>query len=126
MLFLTKVVGLHWKVKKKSNKKNAKIIWGAIEVTSLSNDACLYITDSLSNRKPNSYISCLDDYVYLYETLHLQMIGHFLKVTETGPSLKQILLQYNKLPMWDPYFIIYYVMKCRKTLFKYNACISQP
>ena len=63
-----------------------------MEVTSLSNDACLYATDSLSNRKPNSYISCLDDYVHLYETLHLEMIAHFhwnRSVTETGPPTIQ-------------------------------------
>ena len=38
------------------------------------------------------YISHLH-YVQLYETLHLEMAVHFEKVTETGPSLKQVLLQ---------------------------------
>ena len=45
-----------------------------------------------SHRKSNAYISYLN-YVQLYETLHLEMAAHFQKVTETGPSLKQVLLR---------------------------------
>ena len=33
--------------------------------------------------------------VHLYETLHLEMAAHFQKVTETGPSLKHVLLRYR-------------------------------
>ena len=62
-----------------------------MEITSLSNLACLYTTDFQSHRKSNAYISHLN-YVQLYETLHLEMAAHFQKVTETGPSLKQVLL----------------------------------
>ena len=51
-------------------------------------------TDSHSHRKSNGYISHLN-YVQLYETLHLEMTAHFQKVTETGPSLKQVLLRYT-------------------------------
>ena len=61
-----------------------------MEITSLSNYACLYTTDFQSHWKPNAYISHLN-YVQLYETLHLEMAAHFQKVTETGPSLKQVL-----------------------------------
>ena len=43
-------------------------------------------------RKPNSDISHLGS-VHLYEKMHLEMTAHFLKVTETGPSLKQALLR---------------------------------
>ena len=60
-------------------------------IKSLSNYACLYTTDFQSNTKSNGYISHLN-YVQLYETLHLNMAAHFQKVTETGPSLKQVLL----------------------------------
>ena len=58
------------------------------------NYACLYTTDFQSHRKSNAYISHLN-YVQLYETLHLEMAAHFQKVTETGPSLKQVLLRYQ-------------------------------
>ena len=64
----------------------------AMEITSLSNYPCLYTTDFQSHRKSNAYISHLN-YVQLYETLHLEMAAHFQKVTETGPSLKQVLLR---------------------------------
>ena len=64
----------------------------AIEITSLSNYAYLYTTDFQSHKKSNAYISHLN-YVMLYETLHLEMAAHFQKVTETGPSLKQVLLR---------------------------------
>ena len=63
----------------------------AMEITSLSNYACLYTTDFQSHRKSNAYISHLN-YVQLYEPLHLEMVAHFQKVTEKGPSLKQVLL----------------------------------
>ena len=63
-----------------------------MEITSLSNYACLNTTDFQSHRKSNAYISHLN-YVQLYETLHLEMAAHFQKVTETGPSLKQVLLR---------------------------------
>ena len=59
-----------------------------MEITSLSNYACLYTTDFQSHRKSNAYISHLI-YVQLYETLHLEMAAHFQKVTETGQSLIQ-------------------------------------
>ena len=61
-----------------------------MEITSLSNYACLYTTDFQYHRKSNIYILHLN-YVQLYETLHLEMEAHFQKVTETGPSLKQVL-----------------------------------
>ena len=53
-----------------------------MEITSLSNCACLYTTDFQSHGKPNSYILHIH-YVKLYETLHLEMAAHFQKVTET-------------------------------------------
>ena len=65
----------------------------AIEIKILSNYACLYTTDFQFHRKSNTYILRLN-YVQLYETLHLEMAAHFQKVTETGPSLKQVLLRY--------------------------------
>ena len=64
----------------------------AMEITSLSNYACLYTTDFQSHRKSDPYISNLN-YVQLYETLHLEMAAHFQEVTETGPSPKQALLR---------------------------------
>ena len=64
----------------------------AIEITSLSNYACLCNTDFQSYRNPNSYILHLH-HVQLYETLYLEMTAHFQKVTETGPLLKQVLLR---------------------------------
>ena len=64
----------------------------AMQITSLSNYACFYTTDFQSNGKSNIYISHLN-YVQFYETLHLEMAAHFQKVTETGPSLKQVLLR---------------------------------
>ena len=70
----------------------------AMEITSLSNYACLYTTDFQSHRKSNTYISHLN-YVQLYETLHLEMAAYFQKVTETGPSLKQVLLRYVVIKM---------------------------
>ena len=75
-----------------------------MEITSLSNYPCLYTTDFQSHRKSNAYISHLN-YVQLIETLHLEMAAHFQKVTETGLSLKQVLLIYNCLqsvPGLDP------------------------
>ena len=63
-----------------------------MEITSLSNYACFYTTDFQSHRKSNAYVSHLN-YVQLCETLHLEMAAHFQKVTETGPSLKQVLLR---------------------------------
>ena len=70
----------------------------AIEITSLSNYACLYTADFQSHRKSNAYISYLI-YVQMYETLHLEMAAHFQKITETGQSLKQGILRY---PPGDP------------------------
>ena len=64
-----------------------------MEITSLSNYTCLYTTDFQSHSKSNIYISHLN-YVQLYETLHLEMAAHLQEVTETGPSLKQVLLRY--------------------------------
>ena len=61
-----------------------------MEIKSLSNCTCLYTTDFQSHRKSNAYISHLN-YVPLYETLKLEMTAHFQNVTETGPSLKQLL-----------------------------------
>ena len=66
----------------------------AMEITSLSNHACLNTFDFWAHRKSNAYILHLN-YVQLYETLHLEMAAHFQKVTETGPSLKQVLLRYK-------------------------------
>ena len=68
----------------------------AMEITGLSNSAFLCTTDYQSHRKSNAYISHLN-YVHMYETLHLEMAAHFQKVTETGPSLKQVLLRYQVL-----------------------------
>ena len=64
----------------------------AMEITRLSNHACLYTTDFQSHRKSNAYILHLN-YVQLYESLLLEMTAHFQKVTETGASLKQVLLR---------------------------------
>ena len=52
----------------------------------------MYTTDFKSHRKSNIYILHLN-YVQLYETLHLEMAAHFQKVTETGQSLKQVILR---------------------------------
>ena len=67
----------------------------AMEITSLSNYACLYTTNFQSHRKSNTYILNLN-YVQLYETLLLEIAAHFQKVTETGQSLKQVILGYIK------------------------------
>ena len=64
----------------------------AMEITSESNYACLYTTDFQSHTKSNIYLLHLN-YVQLYETLHLEIAAHFQKVTETGPSLKQVILR---------------------------------
>ena len=61
-----------------------------MEIISLSNYTCVYTTDFQSHRKSNVYISHLN-YLQLYETLHLETAAHFQKVTEKGPSLKQVL-----------------------------------
>ena len=66
-----------------------------MELTSLSNYACLHTTDFLSHGKSNIYILHLN-YVRLYETLHLEIAAHFQKDTETGQSLKQVILRYIK------------------------------
>ena len=68
----------------------------AMEITSLSNYACLYTTDFQSHTKSNIYLLHLN-YVQLYETLHLEIAAHFQKVTETGPSLKQVILRPTSL-----------------------------
>ena len=64
-----------------------------MEIISPSNYTCLYTTDFQPHKKPNAYTAHLN-YVQLYETLHLEMAADFWKVTETGPSLKQVLLRY--------------------------------
>ena len=76
-------------------------------MTSLSNYACLYTTDFQSHGKSNSYMSHLH-YVHLYETLYLEMTAHFQKVTETGSSLKQVLLRYR----YNQQSIYIYAYKC--------------
>ena len=61
-----------------------------MEITSLSNHACLNTTDFQSHRKSNGYISHLN-----YDQVHLEMAAHFQKVTETGPSTISGLWKYN-------------------------------
>ena len=63
----------------------------AMEITSMSNYASLYTTDFQSHMKSNAHI-LHQHYFQLYETLHMEMAAHFQRVTETGPSLKQVLL----------------------------------